>query len=164
MSSPSPLLGLLHDRLVELHALERSSIDALTDAANAVLGRGLRQVVLQHIEDTSDHLARLEEVFSLLKLRKGEATSPSHTLVEDVHAIVQRHKGSSVLDAAVICAVQAMEHHEIAVYGTLREWADNLNELDAFEISQSILEEEAAFDEELSELAESANGRAAGSS
>jgi ferritin-like metal-binding protein YciE len=157
------LLGLLHDRLVELHALESSSIHAFTDAANAVLGRGLRQALLQHVEDTSDQVARLEEAFSLLKLPK-ESTSPSHKLVEDLHAIVQRHWGSAVLDAAVICAVQAVEHQEIALYGTLREWAEQLDELDAFEIFQSILEEEVGFDEELSELAESANARAATSS
>jgi ferritin-like metal-binding protein YciE len=161
MAQQSPLLRLLHERLLEVWTLETNSPEVLATAAEAVRARALREALLQHAEDSVDHLARLEEVFSILKIHKLEKSSLTSGLVEDLQSIVQRHRGSALLDAAVICAVQIIEHHEMAIYGTLREWSEQLDQLDAFEVFQSILEEEAAFDADLSELAEAANDHAA---
>ena len=59
----------------------------------------------------------------------------------------------AVLDAGLIGCAQAVEHYEIARYGTLSAWAEQLKMEDAVELLEETLEEEEATDEKLSELA-----------
>ena len=75
--------------------------------------------------------------------------------------MLDEFKGMAALDAALVAAAQAVEHYEIARYGTLRRWAETLGMEDAAKLLDATLQEEAATDEALSALAESgANERA----
>ncbi len=71
-------------------------------------------------------------------------------------------KGTSALDAGLIAAAQAVEHYEIARYGTLATWADQLGLRDAVRLFKATLAEEEATDKTLTQLATSeANLKAA---
>ena len=69
--------------------------------------------------------------------------------------MLDEFKGSRPLDAALVAAAQAVEHYEIARYGTLKSWAETLGMEDAAKLLDATLQEEAATDEALSDLAES---------
>jgi ferritin-like metal-binding protein YciE len=64
-------------------------------------------------------------------------------------------KGTPALDAGLVASAQAVEHYEMARYGTLKSWAAALGLKDAVKLLDQTLQEEAATDEALSELAES---------
>jgi len=59
-----------------------------------------------------------------------------------------------VLDAALINAAQAVEHYEIARYGSLIAWAKQLGRNDCASVLQKTLDEEKACDVKLTSLAE----------
>ena len=69
--------------------------------------------------------------------------------------MLAEQKGKSSIDAAIIAAGQKVEHYEIASYGTVRAWAEQMGYDDAVELIQSTLDEENAADEKLTEIAES---------
>ena len=73
-------------------------------------------------------------------------------LTED-DEIASENKGAPTINAALICAAQKVEHYEIASYGCLREWAEQLGNEDAGTLLEEILNEEKAADEKLTELA-----------
>jgi ferritin-like metal-binding protein YciE len=60
-----------------------------------------------------------------------------------------------ILDAALIAAAQAVEHYEIARYGTLIAWAKELGRTDCASVLHENLEEEKAADQKLTKIAES---------
>lgn len=62
---------------------------------------------------------------------------------------------SHLLDAALICAAQRVEHHEIAAYGCARTFAQQLGHADIVELLQAMLDEEGNADKKLTEIAES---------
>ena len=65
------------------------------------------------------------------------------------------------LDAGLVAAAQAVEHYEIARYGTLIAWAEQLGMTDAARLLKATLAEEEATDKALSSLGEGgANKRA----
>lgn len=65
------------------------------------------------------------------------------------------YKGSPALDAGLLAAAQAVEHYEIARYGTLCAWAKELGMSDAAKLLEQTLKEEEKADAVLSKLAES---------
>jgi ferritin-like metal-binding protein YciE len=74
---------------------------------------------------------------------------------------VSENKKSPTINAAIIFAAQKAEHYEIASYGTLREWAEQLDNTDAVDLIEDILDEEKAADQKLTKLAVSAVNAAA---
>ena len=82
-------------------------------------------------------------------------------LIEEGAEVMQEHKGNPAIDAALIAAAQKVEHYEIATYGTLCTWADQMGHQDALDLLKQTIEEEETTDERLTELAETiANERA----
>ena len=81
-------------------------------------------------------------------------------IVEEGQEIMEDYEGSPALDAGLIGAAQAVEHYEIARYGTLKSWATELGLADAVKLLDATLAEESKTDKLLSDLAEtSANSR-----
>lgn len=67
----------------------------------------------------------------------------------------------AVRDIALIGAAQQVEHHEIAVYGTLRHWAELLGLNEHAVILEAIESDEINADEILTGLSERVNLEAA---
>ena len=60
-----------------------------------------------------------------------------------------------IRDAGLILAAQKVEHYEIATYGTLRTFAENMGHSDVQQLLQQTLDNEKATDEALTQVAES---------
>jgi ferritin-like metal-binding protein YciE len=100
-----------------------------------------------------------------MKLRPGLARSSSKALlcrlgdsvsIDEGEEIIDEYEDSPALDAGLIGAAQAVEHYEIARYGTLKAWAKELGLDEAVSLLDATLAEEESTDEKLSNLAESA--------
>jgi ferritin-like metal-binding protein YciE len=153
------LKDLLTEQLNELHAAEQHSETVLSKLAAAAAAPKLADAIRAHIDETKLHLSRLERVFGELgmKPRKLE-THGSKGLLEDCTALAGRTKiDPHVRDAAIIAAVQRLEHDEIAGYGCARTWASLLGYATAASELLKTLTEERRFDESLTRIAETLN-------
>lgn len=111
---------------------------------------------LQHREETQGQIDRLEQVFELLgKAARGKTCEAIQGIIAEGEEIMEEFKDSPALDAGLISSAQAVEHYEIARYGTLIEWANQLGLKDAVPLLEANLGEEKATDERLTKLAKS---------
>ena len=76
-------------------------------------------------------------------------------LIKEGSELVEEQKGKSSVDPAIIAAAQKVEHYEIASYGTVRAWAEQMGYEDAAELLEETLHEESAADDKLTDIAES---------
>jgi ferritin-like metal-binding protein YciE len=102
-------------------------------------------------------------VFDILGIAARGKTCPAiDGIIEEGSEILEEYKGSTSIDAGLVAAAQAVEHYEIARYGTLIAWATSLGKDDIVELLNATLEEEKATDDALTSLGESGvNDRAA---
>lgn len=115
-----------------------------------------------HLQETEGQVRRLEQVFSILGLEPKETTCPAiNGIVKEANEIIGETDDKQVLDAALTAAAQAVEHYEIARYGTLIAWAKQLGRNDVANLLAETLAEEKATDEKLTRMAESKVNRAA---
>lgn len=109
---------------------------------------------LQHRDETQGQIERLEQVFELLgKAARGKTCEATQGIIAEGEEIIEEFKESPALDAGLISSAQAVEHYEIARYGTLIEWAKQLGLKDALPLLEANLAEEKATDEKLTQLA-----------
>ena len=153
---------LFLDELADLYSAEQQLTKALPKMAKAAESDELREALEQHLEETEEHLSRLEQVAeSLDETLKKKTCKAMKGLIEEGDDIVKEQKNSSALDAGIIAACQKVEHYEIASYGTLCAWAEQMGHDEALKLLRQTEEEESAADEKLTEIAENiANERA----
>ena len=153
---------LFLDELADLYSAEQQLTKALPKMAKACESEELREALEQHLEETEEHLSRLEQVAeSLDETLKKKTCKAMKGLIEEADEIVKEQKDSSALDAGIIAACQKVEHYEIASYGTVCAWAEQMGHDDALKLLRQTEEEEADADEKLTEIAENiANERA----
>jgi ferritin-like metal-binding protein YciE len=115
-----------------------------------------------HLEETRGHVAKVER---LLRDATGEASTSTckaiSALIKEAEDSIKDAGDESIRDIILIASAQQVEHHEMAVYGTLRTWAELLGQDGAANTLESILEEEKSADELLSTIADSVNTMAA---
>jgi ferritin-like metal-binding protein YciE len=111
-----------------------------------------------HLTETQGHVAKVE---SILRTATGDASTSSckaiSALVSEAEDNIKDASDLSIRDITLIASAQQVEHHEIAVYGTLRTWAELLGDDEAADILESILDEEKNADELLSTISDSVN-------
>jgi ferritin-like metal-binding protein YciE len=116
----------------------------------------VRAAFKQHQQETETHVERLQQVFDIFGKRAVGKTCPAiDGIIEEGQEIIEEMKGTPALDAGLVASAQAVEHYEMVRYGTLKSWAAALGLKDAVKLLDQTLQEEAATDEALSELAES---------
>jgi ferritin-like metal-binding protein YciE len=143
------------EELRDLYNAENQLLKALPKMAKAASSPELKQAFVEHLEQTQEHVARLDEIFEKLdKKPTGKTCKAMKGLIEEGSEILEEEGEESVLDAAIIAAAQKVEHYEIASYGTVRTFAEILGEEDAVELLQQTLDEEGEADQRLTELAE----------
>ena len=157
--SMKSLKDLLVEQLNELYSAEIHSEPVLAKLAAASASPRLSEAIRGHIDETKQHLARLDRVFGELGVKpKRMETHGSKGLLEDCTSIAGRTKiDPSVRDAAIIASMQRLEHDEIAGYGCARTWASLLGFPSAAGEMLKTLTEERRFDEGLTRIAESLN-------
>ena len=143
----------LHE-LRDLHSAERQLVTALPKLAKNATSPELKKAFETHLEQTKEHVNRLERIFKDLELTAGRHKCKAmEGLIEEGSELLEEDAEDAVRDAAMIGAAQRVEHYEIAGYGTARTFAEMLGHTDAAELLQKTLDEEKETDQLLSELA-----------
>lgn len=150
------LMDHFQDTLKDVYYAEKQIYKALPKMMKAAQNTDLRAGFESHREETAGQIERLEQVFALLDMKPRAKQCPSiDGILEEGSELIGEHEKGAGLDAALAAAAQAVEHYEIARYGTLCSWADTLGLRDAKKLLGMNLDEEETCDKTLSELAES---------
>tara|TARA_R110002051_G_scaffold136488_6_gene209179 strand:+ start:25635 stop:26108 length:474 start_codon:yes stop_codon:yes gene_type:complete len=137
----------------DIYFAEQALAKALPNVEEAANGKPLKQAISSHLEETKGHIKMLEDVFkSIGKEAKGKKCDAMAGLIKEVEGIAKEATGTAK-NAALIGACQAVEHYEIARYGTLREWAKVLGHSEAHDLLTEILDQEKAANSKLTDLA-----------
>jgi len=143
-------------QLQDIYYAENQLVKALPNMAKKASDPQLKQGLLTHLEETRQHVKRLEEVFKMHGAEIKAIDCPAiDGIIEEADDTASEVEDKAVLDAALINAAQAAEHYEITRYGSLIAWAKQLGRNDCASILQKTLDEEKATDKKLTTLAES---------
>jgi ferritin-like metal-binding protein YciE len=154
------LRELYIDELKDLYSAENQLVKALPKMAKAASSEELRTGFQEHLEQTKGHVQRLETIFGQLEENpKGKKCKAMEGLIEEGSEAIDEYEGS-VLDAALIGAAQRVEHYEMAAYGTVRAFAEELGETEQASLLSETFEEEKQTDEKLTTLAKEINPEA----
>lgn len=147
---------LFHETLKDIYYAERKILKALPKMAKAANSPELKSAFEKHRSETEGHVERLQQVFEIFgKRAQGKTCEAIEGIIGEGEEIIDDFKGQPALDAGLASAAQAVEHYEIARYGTLARWAGDLGMADAKALLVATLEEEEATDKALTTLAES---------
>jgi len=148
------LEDLFLENLKDIYYAERKILVALPKMAKAVNSDQLRAAFENHVEETKGQVERLKQVFKMLEQSPKGKTCPAILgLVEEGEEVMEDFEDSPALDAGLLSGAQAVEHYEMARYGTLVAWAEQLGMKEAAKLLQQTLEEEKKTDALLSKLA-----------
>src|SRR5579871_2765514 len=149
------LRELFHDTLKDIYFAEKKILTALPKMAKAAQSDELRAAFQKHEGETEEHVARLERVFAEMdETPRGKTCDAIVGIIEEGQEVMKEFKGKPALDAGLLAAAQAVEHYEIARYGTLKTWAGELGLQQAAKLLNETLAEEKKTDETLTKLAE----------
>lgn len=149
------LEDLFHDGLKDIYYAERKILRALPKMARGAQSEQLKAAFEMHKDQTEQQVERLQKVFEILGKRVQGKTCPAiDGIVEEGEEILDEYKDTSALDAGLVGAAQAVEHYEIARYGTLKRWALALGMKDAAKLLDETLKEEIETDASLTKLAD----------
>jgi ferritin-like metal-binding protein YciE len=150
------LKDLYMEQLKDLYSAETQLVDALPKMADACNSPELKNAFREHLNQTKQHVDRLEQIFKKLgESPKGETCEGMKGLLKEGEAMMKMKGEPEVIDAGLIAAAQRVEHYEIAGYGTVRTYAELIGEADAVRLLERTLQEEEEADEKLTEIAES---------
>lgn len=157
------LEDLFEDTLKDIYYAERQITRALPKMAKAAQSPDLKAGFEKHLQETEGHIERLQQIFELIdKPARGKTCEAILGIIEEGKSIMEEFEGTPALDAGLISAAQAVEHYEIARYGTLKAWAKQLGKTDVVKLLEATEKEEIATDQTLSKLAlQEANLKAA---
>jgi len=149
------LADLFQMELQDIYDAEHQLVKALPKMAQAASSQELRSAFEQHLAQTQQQIQRLETVFKQLNQSAQRKTCEAmQGLVEEGQEILSI--GEEARDAGLIAAAQKVEHYEIASYGCLVTWAQQLGHQESANLLKQTLGEEKATDEKLTVLAEAA--------
>ena len=150
------LEDLFWDQVKDIYDAEQRLTDALPKMADAANDPQLKSAFREHLEQTRHHVERLEQIF------RGAGKEPERETCDGIKGLLKEGelmigaKGDAdTCDAGLIAAAQRVEHYEIAVYGTIRTYAESLGRNDFVDLLQRTLDEEGEADKKLTRIAES---------
>jgi ferritin-like metal-binding protein YciE len=150
-------LETLHDlfehEIADLHSAETQLVEALPKLAQAASNTELREAFEHHLEETRDHVRRLEDIRGRIGSSLSEQCDGMRGLISEGQEIVSEDGMPAVKDAALISAAQRVEHYEIAAYGTARTLADELDLSEEKDLLDQTLDEESNADKLLTKIA-----------
>lgn len=161
MPALNTLRDLLVDELRDLHNAEKQLLKALPKMAKAASHEDLKEGFNEHLQQTQEHVDRLDRAFKILgATAKGKTCHAMQGLVEEGAEAIATEGPDAIRDAQLIGAAQRVEHYEIAAYGTARAFAQTLGETKVADLLQDTLDEEGETDKKLTALAEVINEEA----
>ncbi len=155
MNHLSNLQDLFIHELRDLYSAEKQLVTALPKMAQQATSADLKDAFNNHLSQTRHHVTRLDEIFSRLGTTgTGKECQAMKGLIKEGEDIMSATGNTDVKDAALIAAAQRVEHYEIAGYGTVRTYAEELGFDDAANLLQKTLDEEGKANKKLTSLAE----------
>ncbi|MGV3617393.1 MAG: ferritin-like domain-containing protein [Fimbriimonas sp.] len=149
------LNDLFQNTIKDIYSSEKLILKALPDMAQAAQNQSLRGAIQQHISQTQEHVARIEQVAQQLGFDPSGVTCQATVgLLKEATEHLEEFGGSPAGDAAIIACAQKVEHYEIANYGTVVTWAEMLGYENVIPLLEQTLQEEEETDDTLSEIAE----------
>jgi ferritin-like metal-binding protein YciE len=155
MPATKSLDDLFVNLLKDMYYAEKQILKALPKMAKKADSDDLRQAFEHHLKETEGQVERLEQVFALCDIKpSGKTCHAIKGILEEGEEDMKYAKDPDVLDAGMIADAQAVEHYEIARYGTMIAWAKQLGMNDAASLLEQTLEQEYNADRLLTNLAE----------
>jgi ferritin-like metal-binding protein YciE len=150
------LNDLFETTLRDIYYAEKAILKTLPKMAKKTSSENLAAAFEEHLQQTEGQVDRLERIFTMLgKSARGKKCQAIEGLADEADEVIKEAKADTVRDAGMLAAAQAVEHYEIARYGTLKAWAEKLGMNEAAELLGQTLQEEKDTDAKLTELAES---------
>ena len=150
------LHGLFVHTLQDVYFAEQLIVKKLPKMAEKAASQQLRMSFETHLAETREQVKRLEQVFEILgEKAKAEECPAIEGITEEAEELIKEIKDPETRDAAMLASAQAVEHYEIARYGTLVAWAEEMGHTEVIPLLRKTLDEEKATDAKLSQLAES---------
>jgi ferritin-like metal-binding protein YciE len=149
------LEDLFINLLKDIYYAEKKILKALPRMAKAVgedshLGNAFRK----HFQETQGQIERLEKVFEIVEQRpRGKTCEAIDGIIEEAEELMREVECLDTLEAGLLAGAQAVEHYEMARYGTLVEWAQLLGHDDAADLLEQTLDQEKRTNEILNDLA-----------
>jgi ferritin-like metal-binding protein YciE len=139
-----------------IYEAEQQLTQALPELAQAASAPQLREAFEQHLQETKEHVRRVEDVFKSIGLQpEGRPNLVLEQIRQEARQMIENIDKSELRDAALIIAGNQVEHYEMAMYGSLRTFAQLLGYEDAVGSLQKILDEEKKADAKLTAVGES---------
>jgi ferritin-like metal-binding protein YciE len=140
--------------LKDIYYAEKQILKALPKMAKATSSPELAKAFETHRQETEGQVERLEEIFEILgKPARGVKCEAIEGLISETKEIMDEADEPGVLDAGLLASAQAVEHYEIARYGAMRAWAQQLGLSKAVKLIEQTLKQEKAADQLLTEIA-----------
>lgn len=140
--------------LKDMYYAENAIAKALPKVISAVTNADLKTALQDHLKETKDQIKVLASVFKVIgKPAEGEKCDAIEGLIKECDGVIEEAKGPVAKHAVIIGCCQAIEHYEIARYGTLRQWAKQLKQDEAHDLLSGILDQEKAANHKLTHLA-----------
>jgi ferritin-like metal-binding protein YciE len=156
-----PLDELFHDMLKDVYYAEKQILKALPKMAKAAKAPELRKAFETHKTETQEQVERLSQVFEIIgKSPRTKTCDAILGILKEGEAVIEDYGDSPALDAGLVASAQAVEHYEMARYGTLKAWAKQLGHNDAVKLLDETLAEETKTDKALTQLGGPANSAA----
>jgi ferritin-like metal-binding protein YciE len=141
--------------LRDIYYAENKIVKSLPSMIDKASDPDLKSALSHHLQETRNHVTRLEQVFTDLGEKAKSVDCPAiDGIIKEAEELAGDVEDKDVLDAAIIAAAQAVEHYEITRYGTLIAWARDLGREPVTGLLSETLEEEKTADETLTDLAE----------
>ncbi len=142
-----------HHTLKDIYYAENALTKAMPKMIDAVDDGEIKSAFEDHLKETKEHVKLLKKVFETIdKPAEGEKCDAIEGLIKEAEGIIEEASGKA-LGACLIGAAQAVEHYEIARYGTLRQWAKELKNEKAHDLLSEILDMEKAANAKLTGIA-----------
>jgi ferritin-like metal-binding protein YciE len=149
------LHDLFLDQLKDIYFAEKQILKALPRMAKAATSDKLRAAFEKHHDETEGQIERLEQVFELIeKPAKSKTCDAILGILDEGKEVMDEYKGTEALDAGLLAAAQAVEHYEMARYGTMKAWATKLGMKEVVKLIDETLQQERKTDKDLTALAE----------
>jgi ferritin-like metal-binding protein YciE len=150
------LQELYVDELKDLYSAEKQLVKALPKMVKNATNSELKEAFSNHLDETEGHVQRLEKIFQMLGEKAGgKKCKGMEGLIEEAKELLEEDASDEVLDAGLISKAQHVEHYEMAGYGTVRTYAEQLGLSDQAKLLQQTLDEEGKANELLTQIAES---------
>ncbi len=154
MAATKGINELLLTFMQDVYYAERQILKALPKMAKAARNTRLQQALMHHHEETQGQVERLQQAFEAMgKRARGQTCEAINGIIEEGEEVIEEFEAGPVRDAGIVANAQAVEHYEMARYGTIIAWARGCGQNEVVRLMGETLEEEKKADKLLNDMA-----------